>query len=267
MNNLNKIYNNLFKNDYEINYKRYIKRLLNETVPGVVFSRPPARRLPEQLYPADCQAKAIETYKNNSDDFTIIFEVSKIIRNQILKHRNWNFDGSFSGFDLPVSLSSLLRWIITRPKHTVDKILKKTQSTIILKTLHKSLSKQVRVIEMTLSNTNFREVGETPFLVELRIHVHKETRSKKFIECLSDLGLSISCDKMMKIEKDLVNAVAENISLNHGVFVPPNIQPGIRQQFPVDNIDFKYDTPDRKSEFHGTNLAVFQKYSSSTMNC
>ena len=70
MNNLNKTYKNLLKNDYEINYKRYLKRLLNETVPGVVFSRPPALRLFEQLYSADCQAKAIETYKNNSDDFT-----------------------------------------------------------------------------------------------------------------------------------------------------------------------------------------------------
>ena len=26
MNNLNKIYNNLIKNDYEINYKRYLKK-------------------------------------------------------------------------------------------------------------------------------------------------------------------------------------------------------------------------------------------------
>ena len=126
-------------------YKRYLKRLLNETVPGVVFSRPPARRLSEQLYFADCQAKAIETYNNNSIDFATIFEAAKIIRNQILKHRNWKSDGSFSGFDLPVSLSSFLRWIITGPKHTADTILKKkTLSTIILKTLHKSLLEQVK---------------------------------------------------------------------------------------------------------------------------
>ena len=80
---------------------------------------------------------------------------------------------------------------------------------------------------MTLSNTNFREVVETPFLVGLGIHVHKETRSKKLTECLSDLGLSISHDKGMKIENNIGNTVAENISLNHRVFVPPNIQPSI----------------------------------------
>ena len=55
MNSLNKTYNNLLKN--EINYKRY----LNETVPGLVFSRLPTRRLSKQLNSADCQAKAIET--------------------------------------------------------------------------------------------------------------------------------------------------------------------------------------------------------------
>ena len=113
-----------------------------------VFSRPSARCLSEQLYSTDCQAKASETYKNNLVDFTTIFEAAKIILNQILKHRNWKFDGSFSEFDLPVSLSSLLRWIITGPKNTVDIILKKkTQSKIILKTLHKSLLKQVKVID------------------------------------------------------------------------------------------------------------------------
>ena len=52
---------------------------------------------------------------------------------------------------------------------------------------------------MKHSNTNFSEVVETLFLVELGIHVHKETHSKKLIKCLSDLGLSILYDKVMKI--------------------------------------------------------------------
>ena len=102
---------------------------------------------------------------------------------------------------------------------------------------------------------------ETPFSVGLGIYVHKETRSKKLLECLSDLGLSISYDKVMKIENDLGNAVAENMPKNHGVFVPPNIQPCIPLHFAIDNIDFKNDTSHGKSEFHGTTLVVFQKSS------
>lgn len=112
---------------------------------------------------------------------------------------------------------------------------------------------------MALSNTNFRKVSETPFSVGLEIHVHKKKRSKKLNECLSDLGLSISYDKVIKIENSLDNAVAENVSLNDRVSVPPNIQPGIPLHFAVDKIDFKNDAPDGKSECHGTTLVVFQK--------
>ena len=121
---------------------------------------------------------------------------------------------------------------------------------------------------MTLSNTNFREVVETPFTVGLGIYVHKDKCSKKLIECLSDLGLSISYGKVMKIKNDLGIAEVKNISLNHGVFVPPNFQPGIPLHFAISNIDFKNDTPDGKSEFHGTTHVVFQKNpASSTTNC
>ena len=63
---------------------------------------------------------------------------------------------------------------------------------------------------------------------------------------------------MIKIENDIV--VAEDISLNHGVFVPRSIQPGI-PLYLVKHIDFKNDTPGEKSELHGTTLVVFQKNS------
>ena len=64
------------------------------------FSGPPTRRLSEQPYSAECQAKAIEIYKNNLDDFTTIFEAAKIIRNQILNHRNWKFALVIAGINI-----------------------------------------------------------------------------------------------------------------------------------------------------------------------
>ena len=63
----------------------------------------------------------------------------------------------------------------------------------------------------------------------------------------------------MKIKNDLGHEVVENISLNHGHFVPPNIQLDILLHFAIDNIDLKNDIPDRKSEFHGTTPIIFQK--------
>ena len=117
---------------------------------------------------------------NNLNDFTTIFEAAKIICNQILKHQNWKFDDSFSQFDLPVLLLSLLKWIISGRKHIADKILKKNSSDNHIENIAQINVKTSRsdrqVKHMKHSNTNFSEVVETLFLVELGIHVHKETQ-------------------------------------------------------------------------------------------
>lgn len=63
----------------------------------------------------------------------------------------------------------------------------------------------------------------------------------------------------MNIKNDLGNAVAKSVSVNHWVFVPLNIQPGIPLHFVANNIDFKDGTTGGKSEFHGTTLVVFPK--------
>ena len=47
MNNINKTYNNLLGNQQRFNYKRYLKALLKDNIPGLVFSRPPCRRCSE----------------------------------------------------------------------------------------------------------------------------------------------------------------------------------------------------------------------------
>ena len=44
MNTVNLTYNALLDNEEEINYKKYIKSLLQSNVINVLFSRPPCRR-------------------------------------------------------------------------------------------------------------------------------------------------------------------------------------------------------------------------------
>ena len=55
----------------------------------------------------------------------------------------------------------------------------------------------------------YKDTVETPFVVGLGILVHKETRNKKMILYLSDLELSISYKKLMKIENGLGNMIVE----------------------------------------------------------
>ena len=111
------------------------------------------------------------------------------------------------------------------------------------------------------TESSYKDTVETPFPVWLGILVHKETRNKKIIEYLSDLELSISYEKVMKIENGLVNMIVENRSSSEGVYIPHNLTQNSSFHFAIDNIDFEDDTANGKGEFHRTTTTIFQKKS------
>lgn len=246
---INRTYNNLLGkyNEGEVNYKRYLKQLLEDNIPGITFSRPPDRRQSEQFYSMNSQAKAVDdAMRNRSDEFSSIYEAAKVIRNDILKHRNWNFDGDFSNFEIPSSLSVLLKWIVIGPQTEIGSNLKKktldTRISCISQIIMRATKSKRQVNYNSSTNTNFRDIVETPFSVGVGLHLHKETRNKKVINFLSDLGLSISYNRVLKIENGLANAIIEKMNTNEGVFVPPTLEIGKQLHFAIDNIDFKNDT-------------------------
>ena len=96
--------------------------------------------------------------------------------------------------------------------------------------------------------------------------MHQQTRSKKVINTLSALKLSIRYDKVLQIETSMASTIADNMDKNKGVFLLPNICKGIPIHFAIDNTDFANDTPDGKREFHGTGKIEFQKNNEGQVN-
>ena len=105
--------------------------------------------------------------------------------------------------------------------------------------------------------SKFRDYIETPFTVGMGILIHKETRSKKIIQYLSSLGLSIPYNKVLQIENGIGNSIIKNKESNGGVYIPENLDQNTNIHFAIDNIDFKNDTVDGQGEFHGTTAVVF----------
>ena len=122
-------------------------------------------------------------------------------------------------------------------------------------------SRQVNYKPVSPSTSIFKSRlhSETPFAVGLGLHVHKETRCKKIINCLSDLGLSIDYDRVMKIETAIANSVTDIINKNNGVYVPHTILKDKAIHFAIDKTDFHNGTPDGKDEFHGTGQIYFRR--------
>ena len=65
----------------------------------------------------------------------------------------------------------------------------------------------------------------------------------------------------MKIETEIANATTKIIEENNGVYIPPNVEPGTRMHFAIDNTDFHNcgceDPSLRKKVFQH---AVFNKH-------
>ena len=201
MKSLNITYNNMIESpDKEVaNYKRYLKQLLQENIPEAVFIRPPARNESERVCSSHANSSAIEkTFKNSWDNYSSIFEAAKMVRKDVIEQKKWQFKDTFNGFTIPQSLKSILHWVITGPKHEVDRAGRKKDEidrsvnmvAEIIMNLIKT-DRQVNYQSRKGDDGQYCNVNETPFTVGLGLHVHKTTRSKKLVNFLSNINLSL----------------------------------------------------------------------------
>ena len=94
--------------------------------------------------------------------------------------------------------------------------------------------------------------------VGLGLLLHQSTRSKGLIDHLSELSLCSSYEKVLRIQTAMEESVAQRITENDGVYIPPLISPDPPVYLAIDNIHFKNNTRDGKGEFHGTSSIVYQ---------
>ena len=249
MNTVNLTYNALLDNEEEINYKKYIKSHLQSNVTNVVFPRPLCRRKPENIHSGQLNKKLVDDHSNKADDFAAIFEVAKILRRDIMNLRQWKFNGSFDDFKIPKSLTTLLEWVLVEPSSSfTNESVKKTTTKYNINNNAQIIMRSTKSRKQVTQNTEspYKDTVETPFAVGLGILVHKETRNKKMIEYLYDLGLSMSYKKVMKIENGLGNMIVEKQNSNEGVYIPDNLTQNSCLHFAIDNIDVENDTANGK---------------------
>ena len=92
----------------------------------------------------------------------------------------------------------------------------------------------------------------------LGLIIYKHTRSKYIINLLSDMNLTISYDKNLKIETNIAKAIVKKMEDSDGVYVPPSTQKECPIYFAVENCDFTNKLLDGKHGFHGTIQMVCQ---------
>ena len=176
MKTLNSIYNELLET-HDINYRRYLKQLLEENIPEIMFVRPPTRNASERICLPQGQSQKVEKcFQNCYDSYTNIFEAAKLVRKEVLKQEKWKFRGNFDGFAIPKSLQLLLRWIVAGPRNEPETSFQKQEFDRCVNIMAELLMNMVKTDKKLHHSSKrgghgtFRNLNETPFTVGLGLH-------------------------------------------------------------------------------------------------
>ena len=98
------------KEDLYISYRKYLKQLILENVPGVSFKKSQHANKPERICSQSAEDHAIEValQQNEVEKLKEIYNAAKIIRTELENMNKWKFSGSFSDFTAPTQLSTLI---------------------------------------------------------------------------------------------------------------------------------------------------------------
>lgn len=272
MNEINQAYNELLDNmDNPVqDRKKYLKKLLQETIVDVEFTKSSNKNQPEKVSSSSTkEVAADQTFCATEDDMNLLFKAAKIIRVELLKHTKWKFTGNLSDFKISSPLETFVKWMIAGPKENfeaerkAEEIKKSTNTTIQMLIGAVKTKDQVSERKASIKDFGFNNVTETPNSVGLGMYIYQKTRSKELVDNLSKANTSINYKKCTSFQNQIANHVCQAMDENNGCYVPPMIDmnSGEHPFFAIDNTDFENDTPDGKGEFHGTGMIVCQRFS------
>jgi len=111
-------------------------------------------------------------------------------------------------------------------------------------------------IAQPVDNRHCRD-REPPLPIYIGLSINTATRSKKLVNQLAQLGLSIKYDRVMELETTMaVSSCAHFMSI--GVVCPPNLRRGLFTVGALDNIDHNPSSTTSQGAFHGTAISVTQ---------
>ena len=98
---------------------------------------------------------------------------------------------------------------------------------------------------------------EPPLPIYLGLKVHSVNRSKKLIDELCSLGISISYDRVLQLENNIAFTMCKQFE-SDGIVCPSILRKGLVTIGAIDNIDHNPSSATAHSSFHGTGISITQ---------
>ena len=201
---------------------------------------------------------AIDSALNNSSesDLQVIFRCSKMLHQDILQARSWQFDGTLNSDTseiIPTKLFTLLQWILSGVATEIQTEMRAEEvnrkAVLHAQQIMYEVKTDRQVKHEPKPNREekpFRHQREYPLQVGVGILAHQQMRSRSMTDVLHKLGVSVDYTRILRIETQLAQAVPSH-SNDNGIYIPPALTKGQFIYFAVDNSDFSEDTPEGKT--------------------
>jgi len=248
------------------NYRKHLRKIISERLPNVKFVKSLRKNEPDNLVLPTAVSKAMDLRSAMLDDGETIGYLRKmanILRDEIMPHRNWVFDGNFQNFENPPLLQFFLTHLLFgRHVHKVsgmhnDEVDKIVDTACQFLTQNTRSDRQVH--RNSKRNEAFQQTVQTPLSVGLPLSIHAKVRDKILINNLTDAYIGCDYQRILQIKKRIQQGVLERIKESGGFCLPDFVKKGVNIWFAVDNIDLMEDTPTGQKTFHGTIVVINQR--------
>ena len=193
---------------------------------------------------------------NYEDDALVLSKAAKIVREDTRNSTGFQFSGSFfpdcQQDSVPTNLKYLVSMLLNGSS-IKDQDSAESQSSLSISQaiLFNCRKKSVK------TSSRHSKIFEPPLPLYIGLKVHTQTRSKKLISELYQLGLSVSYDRILELEKQIASSLCEQTN-EIGLVCPRQLKHGLFTAGALDNLDHNPSSTTAKDSFHGTGISVFQ---------
>ena len=201
--------------------------------------------------------KLFKDFRDFDSEALLLSKISKMIRKEMFEWNGFSFSGTFSSNCQNESVPTMLKSLVSMLLYGQDISDQHSIESQACLTISQLIYFHAKTKKINNSKTRHIKDREPPLPIYLGLQVHTQTRSKKLINILNNVGISISYNRVMELEGLLAGAVCTQFE-KEGIVCPPNMRKGLFTAGALDNIDHNPSSTTAEGSFHGTGISLFQ---------
>ena len=155
------------------------------------------------------------TLHYTDEKVTYLKHISRLLREELLDHRSWSFNGSLDDFSSPPLLQFFLcqllfgRHVIKVSETRNEEVQKTVDLACQFLTQNTRSDRQVQI--QPKNEGRFLQTVQTPLSIGLPLAVHSRFRDKSLINNLSEVYIGSDYRKILNIEKRLEQGILQRM--------------------------------------------------------